>query len=86
MTHLVDFTKAAFAQKVHEQVSAVQNIMRLKAAPLLVPDPFQSPAAAAAASSHRQDPKKKRKGYHFWRLLNEKPSFIPDAQKGWGFD
>ncbi len=42
-THLVHFTEAALAEQVHEQVAAVQHIMRLEPALLLISRTLQSP-------------------------------------------
>lgn len=44
-TDLEDFAEAAFAQQVHEQVAGMQNVMMPKPALLLIPHPFQLPAA-----------------------------------------
>lgn len=44
-TDLEDFAEAAFAQQVHKQIAAVQNVMMPKPALLLIPHPFQLPAA-----------------------------------------
>ncbi len=41
--YLVDLAEAAFAQQVHEKVAAVQHIMGLEAAPLLIPHSLQPP-------------------------------------------
>ena len=47
MADLIDFTEATFAQQVHEQVAAVQDIMRPETAVLLVPHPLQTPESKA---------------------------------------
>lgn len=48
LADLIDLTETSFAKQVHEQIAAVQDIVRLKSALLLVPHSLQLPAVAVA--------------------------------------